>query len=59
MGILPPTVDSLLFKVLLYVASASKTQTKAIHLLCQLTNVDGSLCWQRKRDPLLDQGGGY
>lgn len=44
-----------LHKVLLY--PASHTQTKTRHLLCQLTTWDVSLCWQRKRDPLLDQEG--
>lgn len=42
-----------LLKVLLY--PASHTQTKTRHLLCQLTTWDVSLCWQRKRDPLLDR----
>lgn len=44
-----------LLKVLLY--PVSHTQTKTLHLLCHLTMGDVSLCWQRKRDPLLDQGG--
>ncbi len=44
-----------LLKVLLY--PASHTQTKTWHLLCQLTTWDVSLCWQKKRDPLLDQEG--
>lgn len=47
--------EAWLLKVLLY--PASHTQTKTLHLLCQLTTWDVSLCWQRKRDPLLDQGG--
>lgn len=44
-----------LLKVLL--CPASHTQTKTLHFLCQLTTWDVSLCWQRKRDPLLDRGG--
>ncbi len=48
-------LDGWLLKVLLY--PASHTQTKTLHLLCQLMTWDVSLCWQKKRDPLLDQGG--
>ena len=32
-------------------------KTKTLRLLCQLTGWDVPLCWQRKRDPLLDRGG--
>lgn len=46
---------SWLLKVLFH--PASHTQTKTLRLLCQLTTWDVSLCWQRKRHPLLDQRG--